>query len=459
MTENIEQNQLRSEDGSLLSNFVRSVEDGLERRDRKSVREAVLDLHNSDLADLMELLRPEDRTLLTQYIGDDLDFSMLTELDEPVRDQLVEELPNEQLAQAVVELDSDDAVYLLEDLEVSDQTDILSQIPEIDRATLQRSLDYPEDSAGRMMQADVIAVPPYWSVGQTIDYMRETDNLPQNFSELYVVDPSFHPLGFVPLSHLLRTKRPVPINDITDSDLRMISVLEDQEEVARIFERYNLMSAPIVDDDNRLVGVVTVDDIVEVIQEEAEEDIHRLGGVGDENITDTVLSTTRSRFTWLFVNLLTAILASLVISLFDATIDQMVALAILMPIVASMGGNAGTQTMTVAVRALATRDLGTVNAFRVIGREFVVGVLNGLLFAVILGGVTVFWFGNDQLGLVIACAMVFNMVVAGLSGILVPLGLDQMKIDPAVASSVFVTTVTDVVGFFVFLGLAAYWMF
>lgn len=459
MTENIEQNQLRSEDGSLLSNFVRSVEDGLERRDRKSVREAVLDLHNSDLADLMELLRPDDRTLLTQYIGDDLDFSMLTELDEPVRDQLVEELPNEQLAQAVVELDSDDAVYLLEDLEVSDQTDILSQIPEIDRATLQRSLDYPEDSAGRMMQADVIAVPPYWSVGQTIDYMRETDNLPQNFSELYVVDPSFHPLGFVPLSHLLRTKRPVPINDITDSDLRMISVMEDQEEVARIFERYNLMSAPIVDDDNRLVGVVTVDDIVEVIQEEAEEDIHRLGGVGDESITDTVLSTTRSRFTWLFVNLLTAILASLVISLFDATIDQMVALAILMPIVASMGGNAGTQTMTVAVRALATRDLGTVNAFRVIGREFVVGVLNGLLFAVILGGVTVFWFGNDQLGLVIACAMVFNMVVAGLSGILVPLGLDQMKIDPAVASSVFVTTVTDVVGFFVFLGLAAYWMF
>ena len=459
MTENIEQNQLRSEDGSLLSNFVRSVEDGLERRDRKSVREAVLDLHNSDLADLMELLRPDDRTLLTQYIGDDLDFSMLTELDEPVRDQLVEELPNEQLAQAVVELDSDDAVYLLEDLEVSDQTDILSQIPEIDRATLQRSLDYPEDSAGRMMQADVIAVPPYWSVGQTIDYMRETDNLPQNFSELYVVDPSFHPLGFVPLSHLLRTKRPVPINDITDSDLRMISVLEDQEEVARIFERYNLMSAPIVDDDNRLVGVVTVDDIVEVIQEEAEEDIHRLGGVGDESITDTVLSTTRSRFTWLFVNLLTAILASLVISLFDATIDQMVALAILMPIVASMGGNAGTQTMTVAVRALATRDLGTVNAFRVIGREFVVGVLNGLLFAVILGGVTIFWFGNDQLGLVIACAMVFNMVVAGLSGILVPLGLDQMKIDPAVASSVFVTTVTDVVGFFVFLGLAAYWMF
>ncbi len=459
MTENIEQNQLRSEDGSLLSNFVRSVEDGLERRDRKSVREAVLDLHNSDLADLMELLRPDDRTLLTQYIGDDLDFSMLTELDEPVRDQLVEELPNEQLAQAVVELDSDDAVYLLEDLEVSDQTDILSQIPEIDRATLQRSLDYPEDSAGRMMQADVIAVPPYWSVGQTIDYMRETDNLPQNFSELYVVDPSFHPLGFVPLSHLLRTKRPVPINDITDSDLRMISVMEDQEEVARIFERYNLMSAPIVDDDNRLVGVVTVDDIVEVIQEEAEEDIHRLGGVGDESITDTVLSTTRSRFTWLFVNLLTAILASLVISLFDATIDQMVALAILMPIVASMGGNAGTQTMTVAVRALATRDLGTVNAFRVIGREFVVGVLNGLLFAVILGGVTVFWFGNDQLGLVIACAMVFNMVVAGLSGILVPLGLDQMKIDPAVASSVFVTTVTDVVGFFVFLGLAGYWMF
>jgi len=451
--------QLRDDDGELRPDFVHAVEKYLEQNESREVRELVLPLHESDLADLFELLRHDNRSKLAAVLGDDLDLSMLPELDEAVRDQLLHELPSKQIIQAISELDSDDAVYLIEALEEGDQSEILDKIPEFNRATLQRSLDYPEDSAGRLMQADVIAVPPFWSVGQTIDYMRETENLPENFSEIYVVDPSFHPMGYVPLSRLLRAKRPVLIETITQTDHHLISAEQDQEEVARLFERYSLMSAPVVDENKRLVGVVTVDDIVEVIQEEAEEDIHRLGGVGDESLTDSVFLTTRSRFSWLFVNLLTAILASLVIALFGATIDKLVALAILMPIVASMGGNAATQTMTVAVRALATKDLGPVNALRVIGREFLVGILNGLLFALIMGIIAYFWFDNDQLGLVIGLAMIFNMIVAGLAGIIVPMGLDRMKIDPAVASTVFVTTVTDVVGFFVFLGLAAYWLF
>jgi magnesium transporter len=308
------------------------------------------------------------------------------------------------------------------------------------------------------MQTDFISVPPFWSVGQTIDYMREEEDLPDSFTQIWVVDPTHHLIGRVALDRLLRTQRPILIDDITSTDLNQITVEQDQEDVALEFERYDLMSAPVVDIDGRLLGVVTADDVMEVIQEEAEEDIHRLGGVGDESITDSVLRTTRSRFIWLLVNLATAVLASWVISRFDATIEQMVSLAVLMPIVASMGGNAGTQSMTVAVRALATRDLGRVNAMRVILRETVVGLLNGVLFALIVGGVAYFWFGSDILGMVIAAAMVINMLVAGLFGILIPLALDTLDIDPAVASGVFVTTVTDVVGFFAFLGLAAIWL-
>jgi magnesium transporter len=295
-------------------------------------------------------------------------------------------------------------------------------------------------------------------VGQTIDYMREDEDLPSSFSKIFVVDPAHHPVGTVALDSLLRSKRPIRIGDIADEQAHAISANEDQEEVAREFDRYDLISAPVVDGNGRMVGIITVDDVVDVIQEEAEEDIHRLGGVGDESITDTVMRTTRSRFTWLLINLGTAILASMVIAQFDGTIDQLVALAILMPIVASMGGNAGTQTMTVAVRALATRDLGAVNASRVISREVLVGLLNGLVFAFIMGMVAYYWFGSDQLGLVIAAAMIVNMLVAGLAGILIPLALDALDIDPAVASSVFVTMVTDVVGFFAFLGLAAIWL-
>lgn len=459
MQDPLKDTEFRSDDGSLSKEFVRSVEVALKQDETSDVLSSVADLHESDTADLIEQLRPDSRDKLIQELGDDLNINVLPELDEAVRDQVIEGLPNEQVAQAVRALDSDDAVYLLEDLKESEQSDILAKLPEAERAILQRSLDYPEDSAGRIMQTDVIAVPPFWSVGQTIDYMRETEDLPNAFSELYVVDPMYHPIGYVPLNRLLRSKRPVAISDITNDDLHVISVNKDQEDLARDFERYNLLSMPVVDENQRLIGVIMADDIVEVIQEEAKEDIHRLGGVGNEALTDTVLKTANLRFSWLFVNLLTAILASLIIGLFDATLEQMVALAVLMPIVASMGGNAGTQTMTVAVRALATRDLGGANAARIITREFMVSAVNGILFAIIIGGVTYFWFFNAQLALVIGIAMIFNMLAAGLAGILIPLALNWRKIDPAIASSVFVTTVTDVVGFFAFLGLAAIWLF
>ena len=451
----IEQSDLREQGGALNRYFLRSVELALEKQNFKRIRKIFKGMHESDTADLIMLLKPEKRVQLIDALGDDFNVNVLPELDESVRDQIIEDMPNEQVAEAVKELESDDAVYLIEDLTESEQSDILAKIPAQDRATLQRSLDYPEDSAGRIMQADIIVVPPLWLVGQTIDYMRETQDLPDNFSEIYVVDPFYHPLGTVSLSRLLRSKRPTKIDEIMNKDIMLIDVLEDQEQVARQFERYDMISAPVINQDKRLVGTITIDDIVDVIHEEAEEDIHRLGGVSDESIADTVWRTASLRFSWLFVNLITAVLASAVIGLFDATIEQMVALAILMPIVASMGGNAGTQTMTVAVRALATKELGAVNAWRVIMREGLVGIFNGMVFAIIIGITAYVWFWNANLGIVIAVAMVFNMFIAALSGILIPLSLEKFKVDPAVASSVFVTTVTDVIGFLAFLGLAA----
>ncbi|MEM9359293.1 MAG: magnesium transporter [Pseudomonadota bacterium] len=442
----------------LSSEFVRSVSDALSIGDNESVRFQVRELRPPDLADLIELLEPSQRAPFVTALGADIDYDVFSELDGKVRDQLADELPNAYLAQAATELDSDDAAYFLENLELQDREEVLEQLPLPDRAALQRNLDYPEETAGRLMQGEFVSVAPFWNVGQVIDYMRETDELPTTFSEIYVVDPLFKVLGSVNLSHLLRSKRHVPIEEIMRDDISTVDATADQEDVARQFERYDLYSAPVVDASGRLVGVVTVDDVVEVIQEEADEDIRRLGGVGDESVADNVFNTTQSRFIWLLVNLLTAVLASVIIKMFDASIEQMVALAVLMPIVASMGGNAGTQTMTVAVRALATRDLTAVNASRIVLREVSVGLLNGLLFALILALVTVLWFGSGALGLVIAAAMIFNHLAAALAGILVPLSLQRLGQDPAIASSVFVTTITDVVGFFAFLGLATIWL-
>ena len=445
--------------GSIAPDYLARVEAALEAGDAKLVRSITRELHAADLADLIENLEQENRVKLIAALGRSFDVEALAELDEDARDALMEALPNDVIASAINKLDTDDALYLIEDMEQGEREDILAKVSKEDRAALNRALDYPENSAGRLMQTEFVAVPEFWSVGQTIDHVRVAKDIPDDFVEIYVVDPGFHLKGVLPLARVLRSARTAKISDIMDGEQTVFKVLENQEDIAYKFEQYNLVSAAVIDDAGRLVGTLMVDDIVDVIQEEAEEDILHLGGVGsEETITDTVWQTTRSRFSWLFVNLLTAILASWVISLFGGTIKQMVALAILMPIVASMGGNAGTQTMTVAVRALATRNLGPLNAMRVAFRESSVGLINGVFFAVIVGLFSWWWFGSDKLGLVIAAAMVINLMAAALAGILVPLTLDHFDIDPAIASGTFVTTVTDVVGFFAFLGLASIWL-
>ncbi|MEM9205001.1 MAG: magnesium transporter [Pseudomonadota bacterium] len=449
---------IRDENGALSGDYVSLVKEAVSTANRDALFALDADLHEADVAHLLEVLPPDERRSYVRLLGDDFDFATLTELDETVRDQILDAVPNEAIAEAVQELDSDDAVYILEDLDFADQTEILGFIPEAERISLQRGLDYPDDSAGRRMQKDFVAVPPFWTVGDAIDHARETIDLPDEFYELFVVDPAFHFVGTVPLYRLLRTKRPVRIEDIMEPAKHSVGLLDDQEEVARLFERYNLVSAPVLDDNERMVGVITHDDIMDIIEEEAEEDMKRLAGVGDEGISDTIMATARYRFPWLFINLLTAVLASAVISLFDGVIEQIVALAVLMPIVASMGGNAGTQSLTVAVRALAMQELTTSNARRVVTREVVVGLLNGIGFAVILGVLGGWWAEDWTIGWVLAAAMIVNMLVAGLSGILIPIVLDKLKLDPALSSAVFVTTVTDVVGFFAFLGLAA-WAF
>ncbi len=445
------------EDGVVLGGFVAGVVDALEAGDRNALNERLIGLHASELGDLVEALSPEQRQAVVVAMGEGFDFTALTEVDEAIRVEIVAGLPNEEIARSFSELDSDDAVFILEDLDEDDQEDILSKLPFTERVRLRRSLDYPEESAGRRMQTEFVAVPPFWTVGQTIDYMREDQNLPDTFSQIFVIDPTFHLIGAVNLDRILRTKRAVRIEEVMHETRHAVPAEMDQEEAAQIFERYDLLSAAVVDGNDRLVGVLTIDDVVDVIQQEAEEDIMRLGGVGDEELSDAVLATTRSRVPWLVVNLATAVLASWIIGLFDATLEQMVALAILMPIVASMGGNAGTQTMTVAVRALATRDLDIYNASRIIRRELIVGTLNGMFFALVMGLIAGFWFANTALGGVIAIAMIVNMIAAAIAGICIPLLLDRAGQDPAIASSIFVTTVTDIIGFLAFLGLAAWW--
>ncbi|MGB9385132.1 MAG: magnesium transporter [Pseudolabrys sp.] len=448
----------RNKDGSIRKTFVKSVARRIEMGDGAGLRALVGDLHESDMGALIEALPPEQRQRLVELLGIDFDFTALTEVDDAVREEILEELPSQAVAKGVSELESDDAVAILEDLPKDEQAEILEQLPQTERVALTRSLDYPEESAGRRMQTEFIAVPPDWNVGQAIDYMRETTELPDHFYELYVVDEGGHFLGAVPLDRLLRSKRPVPILDLMEKDRPRVSAVQDQEEVARLFQRYNWVTAPVVDTGDRLVGVITFDDVADVIEEEAEEDIHALGGITrDEQLSDSVWKIARGRFNWLLVNLATAFLASSVLGLFEGQLQKMVALAVLAPIVASQGGNATTQTMTVAVRALATRDLSDSNAWRVIKRELMVGVFNGVAFAIITGVAAYIWFKVPGLGFVIGLAMICNLIAAALGGILIPLVLHRLKFDPAVASSPFVTTVTDVVGFFSFLSIASLW--
>lgn len=449
---------IHDEDGALTADFVRAVSAALSSEDQIEARNLTKPLHAADLADLIEQLRRNERVDLIEKLGRTFDVESLPELEEDVRDELMDALPNNVIASAVRKLDTDDALYLIEDLDEADREEILKKVPRVERDALKRALDYPEDTAGRLMQTEFVAIPSFWTVGQCVDFLRTNDDLPKNFYEIYVVDAAFHTTGWVPVSHIVRSERDVKISELEVDHTNIFHVTDKQADVAYKFEQYNLTSAAVVDDDGRIVGTLTIDDMVDVIQEEAEDDILHLGGVGDEEITSSVITTTRSRLGWLVVNLISAIAASWVISLFGATIEQMVALAVLMPIVASMGGNAGTQTMTVAVRAIATRDLGGANAARVIGRETVVGIINGLFFAAIMGLFSWWWFGSDVLGIVIGVAMIINMLTAALAGILIPLGLDHFEVDPAISSGVFVTTVTDVVGFLSFLGFAAWWL-
>jgi magnesium transporter len=447
---------LYGDDGAIRPHYLAHIGAAIADRDVLALKNDIADLHQSELGDLLEALLPDQRRSLVSLLGRDFDFAALTEVDDSIRQDIVDSMPNAQIAQAVQELDSDDAVYILEDLDQDDQEEILSQLPFTERIRLRRALDYPEETAGRRMQTEFVAVPPFWTVGQTIDYLREDRNLPDRFSQIFVIDPTFRLLGAVDLDNILRTQRTEKIEDVMHETRHAIPATMDQEEAAQEFEQYDLLSAAVVDENDRLVGVLTIDDVVDVIQQEAEEDIMRLGGVGDEELSDSVLTTSRSRVPWLMVNLVTAFLAATVIGLFDATIEQIVALAVLMPIVAGMGGNAGSQTMTVTVRALATKNLDIYNAGRIVRREMGVGFINGIIFALLVGVVAGLWF-QVEIGVIIAAAMIINLFVAALAGILIPLLLDRVGADPAVSSAVFVTAVTDVVGFFAFLGLAAWW--
>jgi magnesium transporter len=449
---------LRDEEGAVREDVVAQVAQAIEAGRVDELRELVGDLHESDLGALVEALEPGQRPRLVELLGIDFDFAALTEVDDAVREEILEELPPRTVAEGVRDLDSDDAVAILAHMPHEERAEILEQLPALERVALTRSLEYPEDSAGRRMQTEFIAVASHWNVGQAIDYMRETVELPERFYEVYVMNELGHFVGAVPLDRLLRSKRPVPISDLVEDDRPLIRADQDQEEVARLFQRYNWVAAPVLDRTNRLVGVITFDDVADVIQEEAEEDIKALGGVARyEELSDSVWTIARGRFNWLLVNLGTAFLASSVLGLFEGQLQQMVALAVLAPIVASQGGNATTQTMTVAVRALATQDLRDANAWRVVRREVLVGLLNGVAFAVITGAAAYVWFRVPGLGVVIGLAMVCNLVAAALGGILIPLALHRFRFDPAVASSPFVTTVTDVVGFFSFLSIATAW--
>lgn len=435
---------------------VKAVVEAVAEQDVEQINALLEPLHAADVADLLEQISSSDRQALIELWGGEINGEILSELDESIRQPLIESLPSEVLAEAIRELDSDDVVDLVEDLRQQQQTRILGALERTERIGVESALSYPEYSAGRMMQRELVALPEDWTVGETIDHIRHSEDLPEQFYHIILVSPAMKPVGYVALGRLLSSKRSHALKEIMEPSFRTVTVTEEESQVAYLFNHYHLISTPVVDENGRLVGVITIDDAMAVLDEEHEEDILRLAGVDEtSSLTDTVMQTTRARALWLFVNLLTAIFASMVINLYAETINQMVALAVLMPIVASMGGNAGTQTMTVAVRAIATRELTASNAIRVAWREITVGAINGLAFGLLMALVAGVWFGVPMLAAVIALAMLLTLVAAAVGGILIPMALERMGIDPALASGPFVTTITDVVGFFAFLGLAA----
>ena len=415
----------------------------------------IKDLHNADIAEIIQNLDDDTRLEFIKRIKENFDPEILTYLNESIREEIVELLDIKQLATNASELDVDDAVDVIEDLEESDQEAFLDNLPESERKLIEEGLNYPEDSAGRLMQRKFVSVSDEWNVGEAIDFLRtNTKELPEDFYEIYLTSNDNKISGIVPLGRLMSSNRIIKLENIKHKITRTVNVFTDQEEVAYQFNKYALVSAPVVNEDNVIIGSVTVDDVVDVIEEEREEDILKLGGVGQADIYDAVVDTTKSRFSWLLVNLLTAIIASIVIGFFQASIEKVVALAVLMPIVASMGGNAGTQTLTVSVRALAMKELTAANAFKIVTKETFVGGINGFIFALIIGLLSAYWFNDTLLGFVIALAMILNLIIAGLAGTLIPLTLNKFNIDPALASGVILTTITDVFGFLSFLGLA-----
>ena len=436
-------------------NAVDLVSEYLENYQNNKIFEYLNEMHNADIAELLQNLDPVLRLSLLNIISNKFDPEILTYLNDSLRDEIVETLDIKQLANNAKELDTDDAVDLVEDLEKEDQDTFLENLDEEERNLIEEGLNYPEDSAGRLMQREFVALDESWNVGQAIDYLRgNKKNLPEDFYDIYLTDLDKKVQGVVPLGRLMGSKRDINLNSIINKELRLIEVNMDQEEVAYLFSKYGLVSAPVIDEQKKIIGSITVDDVVDVIEEEREEDILKLGGVGHTDIYNTVIDTTRSRISWLIVNLMTAVVASLVIGLFEAAIEKVVALAILMPIVASMGANAGTQTLTVAVRALAVKELTTSNALKIIIKETVIGSINGIIFAIIISLVSIYWFQDLMLGIILGLAMVLNLILAGFAGTIIPLALEKMRIDPALASAVILTTITDVFGFLSFLGLA-----
>ncbi len=434
---------------------IRLVTDYLENYKYDKILSFLKDFHNADIAEILQNLDPVLRLSLLNIMDKNFDPEILTYLNDTLREEIIETLDIKQLANNAKSLDIDDAVDLAEDLEEKNQNIFLENLDKEERTLVKEGLNYPEDSAGRLMQREFVAIDQSWNVGQAIDYLRNNKgNLPEDFYDIYLINQTKEAKGIVPLGRLMGSKREIKLNSISNKELRLIDVNADQEDVALLFNKYGLVSAPVIDTQKKIIGSITVDDVVEVIEEEREEDILKLGGVDHTDLYESVIGTTKSRISWLIVNLMTAVVASIVIGLFEAAIEKVVALAILMPIVASMGANAGTQTLTVAVRAIAVKELTTSNALKIIIKETLIGGINGIIFAIIISLISIYWFDNLLLGLIIGLAMILNLLIAGFSGIVIPLVLDKLKIDPALASAVILTTITDVFGFLSFLGLA-----
>ena len=439
--------------------FIDKIIVDIEAANNLEIKSSLKDLHAADIAELLEFLSTNQRTYLLNQLDSEDYTDVLAELDDSIIDQTINLLQHEKVAKSISDMETDDAVGLIESLEPDTQKKILDKVSAEDREIFNESLNYPEDTAGRRMQKEIVSMPSFWTVGQAIDYLRDEEQLPEDFFELFIVDPGNKPLGSVSVSKVLRSNRKIRLNDITIESPIFIPADMDQEEAAMTFEKYSLVSAGVVDKNGRLIGRLTADDIMWVLQEEAEEDILRMGGVIETEMNQGIIKSTRKRFIWLFLNLLTAILASIVISLFDASIEKMVALAVLMPIVASMGGNAGTQTLTLTVRALATKDLVQNNRRKIFSKEISISILNSIIFAIITAVAAQLWFQDFYLSIIVGSAMVVNILSAGFFGFLIPYGLNYFRVDPAIASSVFVTTITDVVGFLSFLGLASIFLF